>query len=241
MRHLLFLTLLFSTIVCSLGAFEVVPEAIVFRGKPGQNLKKGVTLENETEEKVEVETGVSMEGTEIAVKGLKVSKKKFELGPGESLVVWVSCRIPDGKGEVLGSFVVRRRVKGRESIETRSSHRIYIQVEGTEVAKGEVGEVECFGKDGNLEVGAVFRNLGNVHLQPKLVVSMERDGGVKVAKIFESQLQTVMPGEGARYRTVVDGWGGMKSSGTVTGFFKDLKGDVESVKHTFVVNQGNER
>jgi hypothetical protein len=230
------LTLLLSAIVCNLAALEVIPEAIVFRGLPGQRLKRAVTLKNEAGERVDVETGAFMEGGKSGG-SLKVSRKKFRLGPGESRVVWVSCRVPDQKGEAAGGFVVSKRAKGKEWIETRSVHQIYVGVAGTEVTRGEFKNTEARKETGRVRIETVFRNTGNVHIQPKLAAGLERKDGDKIRKIFEGPVVTILPNEEAKFGTVMDlnGYEEIRSSGVVTGFFKNARGEVENVSQIFEV------
>lgn len=222
------------------GAVEVQPQAIVFRGKPGQRLEQPVTLTNRDDGALEVDLRAYVEkGGELKedAPSFSASESRFSMGPHEVRKVALRCRMPRGRGEKIGALMVTRVSKQDESVETRSLHQVYFRVAGTEVARARFTAVEARRADGKVRIETVFKNTGNIHLQPRLVAEMDRKGGGKAFEIFPSPLEAVPPQRDAKFSVelAVPREGFSASTGVVTGFYQNADGAVQSVRERFTV------
>ncbi|OGR97752.1 MAG: hypothetical protein A2902_03750 [Elusimicrobia bacterium RIFCSPLOWO2_01_FULL_64_13] len=216
------------------SGLEVQPETLEFRGRPGDRAKRTIVITNNGPSEMRVTLLASWDASRERI---RLSKKDMKLAPGRSGEVELSFKVPEVEGEIAGNLSVAGVPREGGWVESRSLHRIYLAVAGTERLSLEVPWARAREAPGGVRVEAVLRNSGNVHLQPKLSASIPlRDGGA-IDKIFESRAVTLLPGETGEFSTTVpvEDFERVFSSGTVRGFFRRPGGKVENVGRDFLI------
>jgi hypothetical protein len=194
-------------------ALSITPGRTEVHLMPGQTTDMVFVVKNDHPEKLNIDVSVKnwfLYKANSAVnieQWLKIhGKTSFTLKPGKErkVPVTISCP-PKAEGVMVGmtSFTFRTEAPGM--ITPRISASIYLSVDGTQHAAGDIKQLAARIWQKTLTVGAEVRDTGNVHLRPSGTMTVLDDKGGEAALFRVSEGDPVYPGQIRSYSGIRQG------------------------------------
>lgn len=202
-------TAVFAGALCGLGtdvfALQASPARQEFNLNLEQTGRGSFEISNELDEPIRVHVSakdwfVLPENKDAGVDHwLSLSRKQFDLEPGESQKVDISVKPGDcpspPQGVLVGMVSFVQETQVNTGISTVVSASVYAVITGTEKKDASVVNFGLRVQDGQLQAGVVVGNKGNIHLRPMGRVELrDKKGGVRAVVPFQEG-RPVYPGK----------------------------------------------
>ncbi len=153
---------------------SVTPGRTEVRLLPGKSVEAPLQIKNDAAEKVWVEVSTKDWFVLEANKAFPISqwlsvkgKKQFSLDPGQERTLKVKVSAPkEAMGELVGMVSLAYQKEEAGMVTPMISVSFYAEVDGTARVEGEIRDVVARRWQNKLQLAAMVRSTGNVHLRP---------------------------------------------------------------------------
>jgi hypothetical protein len=188
-------------------SLSVAPGRTEIRLAPGKKLSFEITVRNDTDRDLDIETAMRDWFVLEVNKGLKVEDwlkivkpKHFHLKPDESQKVKLTARSPKkGQGELVGMVSFICQTNPPSMVTPVISVSVYLAIAGTENPAGEIKSVDVMPIGQGVRLMATLKATGNVHLRPTGFIQIYDEGGTEMAKVPVMEGSPTYPGNERMY------------------------------------------
>ncbi len=225
LRYVLGLAAIFLAIALgsyAADALTIGPSRFEVTLPPGEIAVADYYCQNETEEDVHVKIEPEHWFKEAYIYGdlkiedwLSFNIYEFDLKPKEIKKLKLTIKIPRNvKGEIVSQIFFSTDAKGSKisaggMIQVRLGAVLYVAIKGTEVVDGAIESIEVMKIEppakADIKLGILFKNKGNVHLNPMGNVIILNTAEEKAAEFETLKGATVHPNREGTHEAIYNG------------------------------------